>query len=140
MSEIHDMFTAHISMCGGFRHVVNKHYYGKSGRGVLPDIFKKYSLNTCPSWPQTLSFECREVRRKRKNGKYSPCPFCVRMCLYRETGNCVIKKCDLAHEGHIFNKCSILTHARIASNLTEDEKNQLATFGKMGGTALNAKN
>ena len=91
LSEIHDMLTAYISMCGGFRHVVNKYYYGKSGRGVLPDIFNKYSLNTRPSWPQTLSFECREVRRKRKNGKYSHCPFCVRICFYRELGNCVIK-------------------------------------------------
>ena len=47
MSEIHDMLTVYISMCGGFRHIVNKYYYGKSGRGVLPDIFGKYSLNTC---------------------------------------------------------------------------------------------
>ena len=47
---------------------------------------------------------------------------------------------DLVHEGHIDNESSILTHARIESHLTEDEKNQLATFGKMGSTALNAKN
>ena len=46
LSEIHDILTAYISRCGGFRHVVNKSYYGKSGRGVLPNIFKKYSLNT----------------------------------------------------------------------------------------------
>jgi len=72
LSEIHGMLTAYIGMCGGFRHVVNKYYYGKSGRGVFPDIFEKYSLNTCPSWPQTLSFECREVR-KRKNRLYSHC-------------------------------------------------------------------
>ena len=77
-------------MCGGVRYVVNEYYYGKSGRGVPSDIFKNYSLNTCPSWPQTLSFECREVR-KRKNEQYSHCPFCVRICFYREVGNCVIK-------------------------------------------------
>ena len=64
LSEIHDMLTAYISICGGFRHDVNKYYYCKSGRGVLPDIFGKYSLNTCPSWPHTLSFECREVKKK----------------------------------------------------------------------------
>ena len=29
---------------------------------------------------------------------------------------------------------------RIESDLTEDEKNQLATFAKMGDTALNVKN
>ena len=46
----------------------------------------------------------------------------------------------MVHEGHIINEFSILTHARIESDLTKDEKNQLATFGKMGSTALNAKN
>ena len=140
LSEIHDILTAYIRTCGSFRHVINKYYYGKSGRTVLPDIFKNYSLNTCPSWPQTLSFECREVRRKRNNGKYYHCPFCVRICFNRELGNCVIKKCDLVHEGHIVNESSILTHTRIESDLTKDEKNQLATFGMMGSIALNAKN
>ena len=47
LSEIHDMLTTYNSMCGDFRNVVNKYYCGKSGRGVLPDIFEKYSLNTC---------------------------------------------------------------------------------------------
>ena len=46
----------------------------------------------------------------------------------------------MAHEGYIVNQSSILTHARIESDLTEDEKNQLATFGKIGSAALNAKN
>ena len=46
----------------------------------------------------------------------------------------------MAYEGHIVNESSIFIHARIESDLIEDEKNQLATFGKMGGTALNAKN
>ena len=46
----------------------------------------------------------------------------------------------MAHESHIVNESSILTHARIESDLTEDEKNHLATFGKMVSTALNAKN
>ena len=52
----------------------------------------------------------------------------------------MIKICDLAHECHIVNKSSILTHVKIESDLTEDEKKQMFTFGKMGGTALNAKN
>ena len=34
----------------------------------------------------------------------------------------------------------MFTHARIDSDLTENEKNQLATFGKMGSTALYAEN
>ena len=106
---------------------------------MLPDIFETYILNTCPSWPQTLSFECREVR-KRKNGLYSHCPFCVRICFYREVGNYVIKKCDLSHEDNIVNESSIFTHARTECDFTVDEKNQLATFGKMGSTGLNAHN
>ena len=40
----------------------------------------------------------------------------------------------------IVNESSIFTHAKTESNLTDDEKNQLATFGKMGSTGLNAKN
>ena len=57
-----------------------------------------------------------------------------------EVGNYVIKICDLAHECHIVNESSILTHTKIESDLTEDEKNQFFTFGKMGCTPLNAKN
>ena len=72
------MLTTYIRMCDGFRHVVRKYYYGKLDHGDSPDIFKNYNLNTCPSWPQTLSFECREVR-KRKNQQYSYCPFYVRI-------------------------------------------------------------
>ena len=46
----------------------------------------------------------------------------------------------MIHEGHIVNEASILTHARIESNLTKYEKNQLAIFGTMSGTAQNIKN
>ena len=46
----------------------------------------------------------------------------------------------MSHEGHIVNESSIFTHARIESDLTVDEKNQLATFEKMGSTGLNAHN
>ena len=46
----------------------------------------------------------------------------------------------MVHERHIVNESSIFTDARIESDLTEDEKNQLVIFGKMGGTALNTKN
>ena len=46
----------------------------------------------------------------------------------------------MVHEGHIVNESSIFTHARIKSDLIDDEKNEFATFGKMGSTALNAKN
>ena len=45
----------------------------------------------------------------------------------------------MVHEGHIVNEPSILTHAKIESDLIEDEKNQFAVFGKMGSTAQNTK-
>ena len=38
----------------------------------------------------------------------------------------MIKKCDLYHEGHIVNGSSISTHAKTESDLTDDEKKQLA--------------
>ena len=46
----------------------------------------------------------------------------------------------MVHEDHIVNESSIFTHARIESNLVDDEKNQLAIFEKMGSSALNTKN
>ena len=46
----------------------------------------------------------------------------------------------MSHEGLIVNESSIFTHAGIESDLTDDEKNQLTTFGKMGSIGLNAKN
>ena len=96
-------------MCGGFRYVV-RIFFIKSGRGDTPDNFNNFNFNTCPSWPQTSSSECREVR-KRKNEQYFYCPV-------------------LVHEGCIVNESSILNRARIEYDLTEDEKNQLDVFGK----------
>ena len=62
------------------------------------------------------------------------------MTFDREISHYVIKKCVLAHKGHIINKSSISGHARVESNLSKYEKNQLAKFGRMGSTTQNAKN
>ena len=59
------MLTAYISMCGGFQHVVNRYYYGKSGRGVLLDIFEKYSLNTCPSCLRHCPLNVGKLEKER---------------------------------------------------------------------------
>ena len=64
LSDILGMLTVYNNMCGGFRHIVYRYYYGKSDRVVLPGIFEKYSLNTYPFWPQTLSFECKEFKKR----------------------------------------------------------------------------
>ena len=68
--------------------------------------FQELQFEYVPFWPQALSFECREVR-KRKNEQYSYCPFCVRISFYRDVDYYVIKKCVLVHEGHIINESSI---------------------------------
>ena len=72
LNDIFDMITSDIRLHGDFRFVVLKYYYGKSGRGKISDIFDTMDLNTehCSSWPQLLTFECREIR-KRKTMKNS---------------------------------------------------------------------
>ena len=46
----------------------------------------------------------------------------------------------MTHEGHVVNQASILGHTSYESDLSDDEKNQLAKFGRMGNTVQNAKN
>ena len=88
------MITGYIRLYGDFRFVVSKYYYGKSGRGKFPDIFDTMDLNTehYSSWPQSLVFECRDIR-KRKNNEFISCPFCIRISFDRDIGRYVIKKC-----------------------------------------------
>ena len=128
-------------MHGDFRFVVSKYYYGKSSRGEFIDIFNTMDLNTehYSSWPQSLTFECREIR-KRKNNEFTSYPFCIRMSFDRDIGHYVIKRSGLAHEGHVINQVSISRHASYKSDLSDYEKNQLAKFGRMDSTAQNAKN
>ena len=56
------------------------------------------------------------------------------MSFNRDTGYYVINICFGSRRSH-FNEPLILTHARIGSDLTEDEKNQLDVFVKIGSTA-----
>ena len=136
------MITGYIRLHGDFRFVVLKYYYGKSGRGKIPDIFDTMDLNTehCPSWPQSLTFECREIRKRKNNEVFTLCPFCVRISFDRGIGHNVVKRSVFTHEGHVVNQASISDHASYESDLSDDEKNQLAKFRKMGSTAQNAKN
>ena len=46
----------------------------------------------------------------------------------------------MTHEGHVVKQASISGHASYESDLSDDEKNQLAKFGKMGSTTQNTKN
>ena len=138
---IFDMITGYIRLHGDFRVVISKHYYGTSGRGKFPDIFNTMDLNTehCSSWPQSLTFECMEIR-KRKNNEFTLCPFCILISFGWDIGHYVIKRSILTHEGHVLNQASISGHASYESDLSDDEENQLAKFGKMGSTDQNTKN
>ena len=142
LNIIFDMITGYIRLYGEFRFVVLKYYYGKSGRGKIPDIFDTMDLNTeyCSSWPQSLTFECREIRKRENNEEFTSCPFCLRISFDRDVGHYVIKRNMLTHKGHVVNQASISGHASYESDLSDDEKNQLAKFRKMGSTAQNAKN
>ena len=46
----------------------------------------------------------------------------------------------MTHEDLVVNQASISGHASSESDLSDDEKNQLAKFGKMGSSTQNAKN
>ena len=133
------MITDYSRLHGDFRCVVSKYYYGKSGRGKIPDIFNTIDLNIkhCSSWPQSLIFEFREIRKRKKN-EFTSCLFCIRISFDRDIYHYVIKRSVLTHEGNIVNQASISGHASYESDLSDDEKNQLAKFRKMGTTTSNA--
>ena len=46
----------------------------------------------------------------------------------------------LAREGRVVNESSVYGHAKVESDQSEDEKNKLVKFGRMGGTVQNGKN
>ena len=46
----------------------------------------------------------------------------------------------MTHECHVVNQVSISGHASYELDLSNDEKNQLVKFGKMGSTTQNTKN
>ena len=138
LNVIFDILTGYIRLLCDFWLVVSKYYYGKSGRGKILDIFNTMDFNTehCSSWPHSLTFECREIRKRKKN-EFTPWPFCIRISFDRDIDHCAIKRSVLTHEGHVVNQASISGHASYESDLSDDEKNQLAKFEKMGSTAQN---
>ena len=94
------------------------------------DLNKEY----CSSWPQSLTFECREIRKK-KNKEFTSCPFYIRISFDRDIGHYV-----LTREGHVLNQASISGHASYELDLLDDEKNQIVKFVKISDTTQNAKN
>ena len=92
LNVIFDMITGYIRLHGVFRFVISKYYHGKFGHGKITDIFNTMDLNTehCSSWPQSLPFECRAIR-KGKNNEFISCPFYIRISFDRDIGHYVIK-------------------------------------------------
>ena len=68
------------------------------------------------------------------------CPFCVRISFDRKQVVMLFKKNVLTHEGHVVNEVYTYGHARFESDLSVDEKNQLAKLGRIGSTAQNVEN
>ena len=130
----------YISSYGGFRFVMRNHYFGASGRSDLPDVLLGVHLDPAyfQKWPQSITFECREVR-KRKGSELSGCPFSVRVAFDRLVGSYVVKQCRCVHTGHVVNLSSIAGHVKFESDLSVDEREQLANFGKIGYTGLQSK-
>ena len=111
----------YISSHGGFRFVMRNHYFGVSGRSHVPGVLASSFLDTTyfQRWPQSLSFECREIR-KRKGCEHSGCPFSVRIAFDRSVGCYVVKLCRCLHTGHVVNLSSIPGHVKFESDLSAD--------------------
>ena len=129
MSKIREYILYH----GIFRFVMQKYYFGVTGRSDFPDVLANSYLDTTyfECWPQSISFDCREVR-KRKGCEHSGCPFCVRIAFNRSVGSYVVKLCRCLHTGHVVNLSSIPGHIRFASDLSIEERSQSVNFGKIG--------
>ena len=112
-----------ISSHGGFRFVVKKHYFDVSGRSDVPDVLASSYLDTAyfQRWPQSISFECREIR-KRKGCEQSSCPFSVRIAFDRSVSSYVVKLCRCLHTGHVVNLSTIAGHVKFESDLSVDER------------------
>ena len=122
---------------GVFRFVMQKYYFGVTGRSDVPDVLANSYLDTTyfERWPQSIPFDCREIR-KRKGYEHSGCPFCVRIAFDRSVGFYVVKVCRCLHTGHVVNLSSIPGHIRLESDLFIEEKSQLVNFGKIRYTGL----
>ena len=77
-----------------------------------------------------MTFEYREIRKRKNNEEFTLCLFYIHISFDRDIGHYVIKRSVSTHEGHVVNQASISDHASYESDLSDDEKNQLAKFGK----------
>ena len=94
VTKMREYITSH----GDFRFIINKYYFGESGRSSIPDILLNSYLdnNSCDHWPQSISIECREIQ-KRKGCDRTACSFCVRIVFDRAVSGNLFKVCQLSH-------------------------------------------
>ena len=113
----------YISSHGGFRFVMQKYYFGVTGRSDVLNVLASLYLDITyfERWPHSISFDCREIR-KRKGYEHSGCPFCVRITFDRSVGSYVVKLCRCLHTGHVVNLSSIPGHIRFESDLSAEER------------------
>ena len=130
----------YISSHGGFRFVMKNDFFGVSDRSDVPDVLASSYLDTTyfQRWPQSISFECREIRKK-KGCDHSGCPFSVRIAFDRSVSSYVIKLCRCLHTSHVVNFSTIAGHVKFESDLSVDERDHLENFGKIGYTGLYPK-
>ena len=96
-------------------------------------------IEHCSSWPQSLAFKYREIRKKKKI-EFTSCSFYIRISFDRDIGHYVIKRSVLVREFYVVNQASMSGHTSYELDLSDDEKNQLDKFGKLDSTVQNAKN
>ena len=109
----------YISSHGGVRLVMQKCYFGVSGRSDFPGVLANSYLNNTDfdRWLQSILFDCREIRR-RKGYSHSDCPSCVRVVFDRSVGGCVVKRRRCSYNGHVVNLYSIVVHVRFEYDLS----------------------
>ena len=130
----------YVSSHGGFQFDVRKYYFSLSGRSVLYDVPANSYLDTneFDRCPQSISFECREIW-ERKGFNFPGYAFCIRVAFDRSVGAYIVNWCRSSYMGHVVNLPSIVGHVRYESNLSVDERIQLADFGKICYISLQSK-
>ena len=95
---------------------------------LIIHIWIKNEFDRCPL---SISFEGRKIR-KIKGFNHSYGSFCVGVAFDRSVGVYVVKRCRSSHMSYVVNLSFIVGHVRFEADLSVDDRNQLANFGKIG--------
>ena len=67
------------------------------------------------------------------------CSFCVSVSFDRIDNAYIVTSCRVDYEGRVANHASIVGHVKFESDLSNEEKDQLNNFGKIGYTGSQPK-